>query len=269
MSTSRASRLRYALDALYDTYNRRGFVHPDPLELLYLYDDPGDREIVALLASGLAYGRVAQILRSVRGLLDRMGPSPLAFLWRTSPADFAEVFAGFKHRWTTGREVADLLAGARRVIDRHGSLGRCLGGHLRTDDKTILPALAGFAEEMRVGQRNSLLPCITAGGACKRLHLMLRWLVRRDEVDPGGWEGISPGLLMVPVDTHMHQVGVGLGMCKPGQAGGRAALAMTEAFRTIQPSDPVRYDFALTRLGIRKGLDLGAFLARCGNQIPQ
>jgi uncharacterized protein (TIGR02757 family) len=263
MSTSRTGRLRHALDALYDTYNRRGFVHPDPLEFLYLYDDPGDREIVALLASGLAYGRVAQILRSVRGLLDRMGPSPLAFLKGTSPGSLTEVFAGFKHRWTTGREVADLLAGARRVIERYGSLGQCLAGHLRPEHDTVLPALAEFAEKLRVGGRNSLLPSITAGGACKRLHLMLRWLVRRDAVDPGGWEEISPHLLIVPVDTHMHQVGVALGMCKPGQAAGRAALAMTEAFRAIQPSDPVRYDFALTRLGIRKELDLGVFLASC------
>jgi uncharacterized protein (TIGR02757 family) len=260
---SRVGRLRHALDALYDTYNRREFVHPDPLEFLYLYDDPGDREIVALLASGLAYGRVAQILASVRGLLDRMGASPLAFLGRTADGDLTEVFRDFKHRWTTGREVGDVLAGARRVIDRHGSLGRCLTGHLRPDHGTVLPALAGFAEEMRVGGRNSLLPSVAAGGACKRLHLMLRWLVRRDAVDPGGWEGISPGLLVVPVDTHMHRVAVALGLCGPGQAGARAALAMTEAFRAIQPSDPARYDFALTRLGIRKELDLGAFLESC------
>lgn len=263
MSTSRVGRLRYALDALYDTYNRRRFVHPDPLEYLYLYDDAGDREIVALVASGLAYGRVMQILRGVRGVLDRMGSSPRTFLARTPPGELAEVFGGFRHRWTTGGEVADLLAGARRIIERYGSLGRCFAGHLRPEHDSVLPALAGFAEEVRVGGRNSLLPCVTAGGACKRLHLMLRWLVRRDEVDPGGWEGVSPALLIVPMDTHMHQVGVSLGLCGPGQTGGRAALAITEAFRAIQPLDPVRYDFALTRLGIRKELDLEGFLAGC------
>lgn len=261
-------RLARALDELYDTYNRRQFVHPDPLEFLYLYEDPADREIVALLASGLAYGRVAQILRSVRALLDRIGPSPAAFLGRTPARSLDEIFAGFKHRWTTGREVADLLAGAARVVDRHGSLGRCLSQHLRPEHETILPALAGFVDEIRISPRNSLLPCVTAAGACKRLHLMLRWLVRRDAVDPGGWDEIPPRLLIIPLDTHMHQVGVALGLCRPGQATARAALALTAAFREIQPSDPVRYDFALTRLGIRSELDLPAFLATCRGRIP-
>jgi uncharacterized protein (TIGR02757 family) len=189
----------------------------------------------------------------------------MAFLERTPASDLVEVFVGFKHRWTTGREVADLLAGAACTIGRHGSLGKCLTSYIRSEHDTVLPALAGFVDEIRISPRNSLLPCVTAAGACKRLHLMLRWLVRRDAVDPGGWDDIPPRLLIVPLDTHMHQVGVALGLCKPGQATGRAALAMTEAFRELQPSDPVRYDFALTRLGIRSELDLPAFLARWRN----
>ncbi len=257
--------LQSALDELYEEYNRRQFVHPDPLEFLYEYEDARDREIVALLAAGLAYGRVAQVLRSVRNVLDRMGPSPSAFLERTQPRDLPEVLAGFKHRWTTGWEVAQLLAGARRAIERHGSLGKCFAAGLGGDHDSVVPALGRFVEQLRAagGGRNSLLPDVPAGGACKRLHLMLRWLVRQDAVDPGGWREVSPRLLIVPLDTHMHRIGTALGLCGPKQVGGRAASAMTEAFRVIQPSDPVRYDFALTRLGIRSELDLPGFVARC------
>ena len=258
--------LRYALDELYEQYNQRHFVHPDPLEFLYQYDDPRDREIVALLAGSMAYGRVAQILRSLRDLLDRMGPSPLLFLERTPPRELHEIFAGFKHRWTTGLEVARVLAGVRQVIERHGSLGRCLAAGLRSDHDTALPALERFVEQIRAAAtdpRNSLLPDVSAGGACKRLHLVLRWLVRRDAVDPGGWDEIPARLLIVPLDTHMHQVGTALGLCSRKQADRRSALAITAAFATLQPTDPVRYDFALTRLGIRAELDLPAFLARC------
>jgi uncharacterized protein (TIGR02757 family) len=284
-------RLRCALDDLYERYNRRQFVHPDPLEFLYLYDDPRDREIVAVIAASLAYGRVAQILRSVRDLLERMGPFPYVFLERTSPRDLPEVLTGFRHRWTTGRQVADLLAGIRRVIDRYGSLGRYLSGGLHSEHDTILPALSHLTEQLRPGdgragactdlrvgggaardagscanrcahRRNSLLPDVRAGSACKRLHLLLRWLVRRDAVDPGGWDDIPPRLLIVPLDTHMHRLGRALGLCDRRQADGRTALALTAGFRAIQPDDPVRYDFALTRLGIRPELDLAAFVAR-------
>ncbi len=266
--------LRFALDDLYDRYNHRQFVHPDPLEFLYLYDDPRDREIVAVIAASLAYGRVAQILRGIRDLLERMGPSPCLFLERTPPRDLPEVFAGFRHRWTTGRQVADLLAGVRQVIDRHGSLGRCLSAGLHLDHETILPALSHLSEQLRLAgpragrgpargvHRNSLLPDVAAGSACKRLHLMLRWLVRRDAVDPGGWDGIPPRLLIVPLDTHMHRLARALGLSDRRQADGRTALAITVAFRAIHPGDPVRYDFALTRLGIRRDLDLPAFVAR-------
>ena len=70
-----------ALDRLYARYNRRSMVHPDPLEFLYDYDDPGDREIVGLAASALAFGRVRQILKSVSAVLERL-PQPLRFLNR-------------------------------------------------------------------------------------------------------------------------------------------------------------------------------------------
>lgn len=257
--------LRHALDELYEQYNQRQFVHPDPLEFLYHYQDARDREIVALIASCLAYGRVAQILRSIRIVLDRLGPSPFLFLERTRPRDLPEVFGGFKHRWTTGQEVGHLLAGARQAIVRYGSLGQCFAAGLRPEHDTTLAALVAFVEQLRVtsGPGNGLLPNVSAGGACKRLHLMLRWLVRQDAVDPGGWTGISPRLLIVPLDTHMHQIGTALGLCAFKQASGRAAAAMTAAFRELQPQDPVRYDFALTRLGIRAELDREAFIARC------
>ncbi|HLC15716.1 MAG TPA: DUF2400 family protein, partial [Thermodesulfovibrionia bacterium] len=59
-----------ALDDLFARYNRREFVHPDPLEFLYNYESLEDREIVGLIASGLAYGRVNQILKSAATVLE-------------------------------------------------------------------------------------------------------------------------------------------------------------------------------------------------------
>lgn len=259
-------RLRRSLDDLYERYNRRAFVHPDPLEFLFEYPDPADREIVGLLAASMAYGRVAQILRNVRALLGRMGPSPLRFLRATPPADLPDIFAGFRHRWTTGREVADLLACLQRVLDHHGSLQDAFVSHLQPADETVMPALSGFVQELRAGSelaRSSLLPAVEAGGACKRLHLYLRWMVRRDQVDPGGWDVIPAAKLIVPLDTHMHRLGQALGLCTRRQADRRAALLLTAAFRAIRPDDPVRYDFALTRMGIRAEFDEKEFLARC------
>jgi uncharacterized protein (TIGR02757 family) len=249
---------RTILEQIYDRYHRRCFVHPDPLEFLYPYEDLGDREIVALIASSLAYGNVKQILRSVSLVLGKMGPRPSAFLLNSPFNRIAESFTDFKHRFTTGQDLARLLWGMRLVIEKHGSLQKCFMSRLRRGDLTVIPALSAFVENVFPDGCDFLIPAPGKGSACKRLNLFLRWMVRRDDVDPGGWDGVHPSKLLVPLDTHMHRIAVTLGLTKRKQADLRTAIEITEAFRKLSPSDPVRYDFVLTRFGIRKDLDHAA-----------
>jgi uncharacterized protein (TIGR02757 family) len=248
----------HRLRRLYATYNRREYVHPDPLEFLYDYDDVPDRELVALIASALAYGGVRHILTSVRSVLARM-QSPRRFVERSTRKSLLEAFATFKHRFTTGEELATMLYGMKRVLEQHGSLQSCFLAGFSERDETILPALALFVQEVSAPFRErprSLLPSPSAGSACKRLNLFLRWMVRRDAVDPGGWDRVPASKLIVPVDVHMHRISLRLGLTMRKQANLRTACEITDAFRAIVPDDPVRYDFALTRLGIRKDLTI-------------
>ncbi len=259
-------RLAGALESLRERYNRREFVHPDPIEFLYKYDDVRDREAAGLVAATLAYGRVMSILKSVARVLDRMG-EPARFLRETSEDDIRRAFAGFRHRVTSGETLALLLVGMKRVAAKHGSLESCFRAGLAEGDETVLPALTRFVDALTTAAGVCpvhLLSSPARGSACKRLHLYLRWMVRRDEVDPGGWQGVSPAKLVVPLDVHMHRMGRALGFTRRLHADGRAALEVTAAFRRIAPDDPVKYDFALTRLGIRRDADLSAFLRACG-----
>jgi uncharacterized protein (TIGR02757 family) len=258
--SSAAAATAEALDRLVTRYNRRRYVHPDPLEFLYRYPDVRDREIAGLVAASLAYGRVAQILRSVAKALAVMGPSPADFVARASPSCLARSFAGFRHRFSTGSELAALLAGARRMLDRYGSLHACFAAAFGRGDATVLPALSVFARELSGGHYSSLVSRPDGGSALKRLNLYLRWMIRHDRVDPGGWRGIPPSALVVPLDTHMHRLAAALGFTKRRQADMRTALEITAAFRAIAPRDPVRYDFALTRVGIRGDGDVHAAL---------
>ena len=243
---------------MYARYNHRRYVPPDPLEALYAYGDPADQEIAGLVAALLAYGRVGQIVRSVRWVLGRLGEHPRRRLHDAGDDGLAAAFEGFRHRFQTGSEIAGLLAAAREVIGEWGSLRACFASGLRAGDATVLPALGvlvgrlGAASPVALGH---LLPDPAKSSACKRLHLFCRWMVRRDAVDPGTWEGIDPRLLIVPLDTHMHRWGRRLGLTTRRQADLRAALEATAGFRKIAPDDPVRYDFALTRLGIRPAVE--------------
>jgi len=257
--------LKESLNGLYARYNRRAMVHPDPLEFLWDYPDPRDREIVALVASSLAYGRVAQILKSVRIVLDRMGP-PAHFLKRSSESTLLRTFGGFKHRFTTGEAMAALLCGAKRASERHGSLLACFEAGLNASDETVLDALSAFVaqlSELSGGRCGSLLPSPADGSACKRLNLFLRWLVRRDDVDPGGWESVGAARLVMPLDVHIHRICRTLGLTRRNAADMRTALEITRAFRRICPRDPIRYDFSLSRLGIRKDADPEEFFSGC------
>lgn len=244
---------RQQLEALYTHLNRRVYVHPDPLEFLYAYPDLRDREIVGLVASSLAYGRVAQILKSVSTVLRRM-PRPFHFLMDASRASLHAEYADFRHRFTTGEDLAALLYGARTAIERYGSLNACFRSGLRNEHETVLPALLSFMRELSEpgsGRCNTLLPSPDTGSACKRMNLFLRWMVRRDAVDPGGWEGVPPAKLLAPLDTHLYRIGCALQLTTRRQADMKTVLDITCAFRTIAPEDPVRYDFSLTRLGMR------------------
>ncbi len=251
---------RDKLDALYDRFNKRKYVSPDPLQFVYEYDEPLNQEVVGLIASSLAYGRVQQILKSISCILERM-VSPVEFIISSSREKINRTFEDFKHRFTTGTEIAQLLLAIKRVIRRYGSLGKCFSeGMQKSND--IVVAQKRFISELSsdfITHRNSLLPMVDSKSANKRLNLFLRWMIRSDEVDLGIWKNIPPSKLIVPLDTHMHRIGLMLGLTKRQQADMKTALEIADGFRKICPEDPVKYDFVLTRFGIRDDMTMGNF----------
>jgi len=259
------------LEDLYRTYTRRKYVSPDPLQFLYHYPRVEDREIVGLISSALAYGRVAQILKSVERVLSNMGASPLEFLRTVSERDLRGEFAGFMHRFTTDSELGSLLLGIKRTLFKYGSLNECFTAGMVRSDVNILSGLEHFAGEIN-GEGSYLIPLPSKGSACKRLNLFLRWMVRNDRVDPGGWSGVSASKLILPLDTHIATIGRSLNLTQRKSANMAMALEITNAFKTVAPEDPVKYDFALTRFGIRADLSidgLSAYLSSPESPAPE
>lgn len=268
--SARQSKLALALDQLYAALNQRQYVNPDPLQFLYRYQDPKDREVVAMIASALAYGRVAQILKGVSLVLDRITPGPADFLKKASRDSLLQKFADFKYRFTTGQELAAMLFAIGRTAGQYGSLQKCFAACMDNGDQTVAAATGRFISRLMTNTDNpckSLLPRPAGTSACKRINLFLRWMVRSDQVDPGGWECIGPDKLIVPLDTHMHKIGLALGLTRRSAANMSTALEITSAFREIEPTDPVKFDFALTRLGIREDTDLNLFLKMAGPNV--
>lgn len=245
---------RDVLERVYARYNHRQFLDSDPLQFVYRYQDRRDREIVGFLASALAYGRVQQIARSLTELFNRMGSSPYEFTSQFDGRARARL-GGFKHRFTTGDDIADLLMRFRRVLDDFGSLEAFFLQGYRPSHATVLPALTRFCESLSGGTPpsaglNYLLASPSRGSACKRLNLFLRWMVRKDEVDVGLWKCVDKAKLLVPVDVHMGRLCRILGFHTGKGTTLATAVKITKAFARIEPNDPVKYDFSLSRIGI-------------------
>jgi uncharacterized protein (TIGR02757 family) len=269
------SALKSRLDELYDAFNVADAAE-DPVQFLAGYDDPADREVVAFCAGALAFGRVASVKASIARVLQVLGPHPAAYIRDFSPRHHAAAFDGFVHRWTRGNDIVALFLILQHMLRQPGTGARGNGhGGGSIEDFFLVgldpaaadigPALDSFCTRacevdvrvayggkkppVRAGVRY-FFPRPSGGSGCKRLNLFLRWMVRRDEVDPGGWTRVKPSQLVIPLDTHVIRVGRCLRLTKYTSPGWKMAADITRALRQLDPIDPVRYDFSLCHLGM-------------------
>ncbi|HUL80430.1 MAG TPA: TIGR02757 family protein [Vicinamibacteria bacterium] len=258
--------LRHRLEVLYRQYDHR-FVTPDPLEFVRAQTSDADREVVGLLASGLAFGTVAQIKRSIAAVLEGLGPRPAEAVAALDPREAASRLRAFRHRWIAGRDVACLLFFARQVRESHGSVEAFFAEGLSPGDRDVGPALASFSARALALDHGGLyrgrrlpddagvryfFPSPEKGSACKRLNLYLRWMARRDGVDLGVWRRPDPSQLVLPLDAHTIAISRRVRLTRYRSAGWAMALDVTRKLRTLDPSDPVKYDFAFHRMGLLK-----------------
>ena len=261
--------LRERLDALVATFDI-STIEPDPLQLVLRYTDPYDQEATALIAAAFAYGRADIVVRNAGTVLDAMGASPHAYLKTFDAEEALTRFAGFAHRFHKTAELCALLDRMARVIRKYGSLGALFRECYDARDEDIGPSLARFVDVILAsrgflpaggekvpkadeGITKSLRYLLTSpndGSACKRMNLFLRWMVRRTPPDLGIWDFVDPAKLVVPLDTHVHRIATFLGLNRRKSADWKAARAVTDRLAKFNPADPVRYDFAICRLGI-------------------
>ena len=251
--------VKYKLESVYKEYNKREYIDPDPLLFLYDYTEKQDIEIVGFIAASLAYGRVDQIMKTIRLVLGKLKPSPFKYLVQRTEKDIIRDFKGFKYRFARDSHISNLLLGIKDILNRYSSIENCFCSGWSSDDETLVPGLGFLYDQIRINHDpgpGHLLADPKKNSACKRSHLFLRWMVRSDDVDPGIWKRPDPSRLIVPLDTHMYKIGVMLGFTKRKSRDIKTAIEITKGFRGILREDPVKYDFCLTRFGIRKGLNM-------------
>jgi len=250
--------LREPLERLYREFDYGARVARDAIEFPLRYPAPDDREVVALLTTCLAYGRVDLFGRQLEGVLRAMGPSPAAFVREFDPGRHAGVFASFIYRFNRPRDLVAFCVATRDLLARYGTLEKCFAAGDPGPAGPIGPALERFARgfweadvrsffprgRLSRGYRH-LFPLPSAGGPCKRLHLFLRWMVRREPPDFGLWTSVSPARLLMPVDTHIENMSRAIGLTRRRSRTWKMAEDITARLAQVDPADPVKYDFAL------------------------
>jgi len=247
------SELRDFLNQKVIQYNKPEFVTSDPIQVPKKFSKLQDIEIAAFFAATIAWGNRTSIIKNAENLMERMGNNPYDFVLNASNKDL-ESLRGFVHRTFNEVDALFFVKALRGIYTKHQSL-----------ENLFLPTVSevnlheGICRFRKVFFDTPYPPRTSKhvsnphkGSAAKRLHMFLRWMVRRDKngVDFGLWKNIDPALLSCPLDIHSGNVARKLGLLKRKQNDLKALIELDNQLRKLDPQDPVKYDFALFGLGV-------------------
>lgn len=249
--------LKEFLDEKVTLYNTREFIELDPISIPHQFSKKQDIEIAGFFAATLAWGQRVTVINKCKELLLLMDNAPHDFLVHHTCSDL-KAFEKFKHRTFNATDALYFVESLSQYYKKHDSLEQAfLSNHLPASDLTIEAGLMNF-HDVFFGlpdyPKRTVKHVSTPArkSACKRLCMYLRWMVRQDDkgVDFGIWKNLSPAQLVCPCDVHVERVGRKLKLIKSKQLNWQTALELTSNLRTLDPLDPVKYDFALFGLGI-------------------
>lgn len=254
--------LSQKLEFHYEAFDRKK-ISPDPLQFLHFYKDEKDIEVFGFLASVFAYGNVKQINNTLERIRTIVKNKPYNYVVEFAPKNYKD-FNGLKHRFYTGEDILNLFLVLKSALQIHGSLKNLFLSFYNSQEPNLKNAIAKFSKslieilQLIRGKENVstgvkfMFPFPEKGSACKRMNLFLRWMVRKDELDFGIWSEIPPNKLVIPVDTHIARISKALKLTSRKNVSWKMAEEITENLKRFDPDDPVKYDFALCHIGMRR-----------------
>lgn len=247
------AQLKDFLDGKYLQYNTPEFIIGDPVSVPHLFSDPRDIEISGFLTATISWGRRGMIAKAGQELMRMMDFEPTAFVLDASDQEISTLDR-FVYRTFNGFDLQVFVFALRNLLNKYHSLEAAF---FDPDDEAADMAFLlnrfrtrFFSVDHPLRTRKHL-PDPFSNSAAKRTNMFLRWMIRNDQngVDFGIWKSLTPSRLICPLDLHSGQVARKLGLLTRRQNDWKAALELTESLRLFDPSDPVKYDFALFGLG--------------------
>lgn len=254
-------KLKDKLDYHYSVFDKTK-IEPDPLQFLHSFSNPADIELIGFISSVFAYGNVTQIINTVDKITGLLGRHPAEYLINYDRKQIQKLFGGIKHRFYSQEDIITLFLTLKTIYEENGMIKNLFGRIYIGEERNLKRAISGFSKVfLSTAERNKrelsrgvifMVPDPEKGSACKRMNLFLRWMVRKDELDFGLWSEIPPAELIIPVDTHIARICKNLGLTNRKNADWKMAEEITTNLRKFDPLDPVKYDFAICHIGMRK-----------------
>lgn len=253
------SELKQKLDDHYKYFDKSQ-ISPDPLEFLHRFSNPADIEISGFISSVFAYGNVKQIINTLNKIHSLIGNNSHQFVLNYSLKTGRKLFANLKHRFYSTEDIVQLFFALNKILKDYGSIKSYFIKCFNENDFDMKKSISAFSNGMIkfIGGGDIshglkfMFPDPLKGSACKRMNLFLRWMVRKDELDFGLWTEIPKSKLIIPVDTHVARVCRQLKLTGRKNVSWKMAEEITNRLKLFDEKDPVKYDFAICHIGMRK-----------------
>ena len=283
--------LKEFLDVKVDLYNQPDFIENDPICIPHKFKLKQDIEIMGFWAAMLAWGQRKTIINKCNELIQLMDGAPYDFIINHKDTDLKR-FAGFKHRTFNDTDTLYFVEFFKQHFTEHDSRESAFMPPSETQKiPEFRDDFVGHPSNESNANKYSSSPCYVIEmesrvvenslnyfrsyfsssrdfprrtikhvssplqkSACKRLNMFLRWMVRDDNrgVDFGIWKSIRPADLICPTDLHVERVARKLKLITRKQVDWQTAIELTQNLRQFDPTDPIKYDFALFGLGIEE-----------------
>ena len=245
-------KLKEYLDIKVDQYNQPFFIDNDPISIPHMFSKKQDIEIAGFFAAIFSWGNRTTIINKSKELMNLMDNDPHQFIINHSSADLKKLI-GFKHRTFNTEDLFYFIEFFRQHYSKYDSLEKAFFPSAGYDvEKGLNHFKESFFSHEHLKRTEKHVSSPLQKSTCKRLNMFLRWMVRNDKkgVDFGIWKNITPSQLICPIDVHVSRVARNVGLLQRKQNDWLAAVELTEALRTLDKKDPVKYDFALFGVGV-------------------
>jgi uncharacterized protein (TIGR02757 family) len=242
--------LRRWMDNLLIEFNHSSYLETDPIQLVYGYSAKKDREVAALICALFSFGNVRSIKSSLREILKPLGQHPYQNIITLRKTDIHKNWEHSYYRFYTSNDIQNLFLRLQSLLKEYKSLENFFSPIAQGDPTKGLSALRNWFLQSSPTRGMRFMFADPMASPSKRWHMLLRWLVRKDEIDLGLWTSLKPSQLILPLDTHVFDMVQHMGLTKSKTPSLRAALEVTEQLLEWDPQDPIKYDFALCRLGV-------------------